>query len=449
MRRTMARHPAQGKAIGGIATHIQEAMVTELDRRMVFLGTAVMAGAAKAAGMPTMPPAPDDEVGWAHIAALYPVTRAITQLENGYWGNMASPVRDAHRAILERLNRDSSWYARRAMVKDQAIVRDRAAAAMGVLPEEIGMCRNAAEGLSALISQFRDVGAGDRILYSDTDYEAMQGCMVNLARSRGALAIKISLPRAPTHETAIAAYEQAFAANPGLKLVLLTHISHRSGLVLPVAEIAALAKARGIAVIVDAAQSFYQLPFAIPEFGADFVGMNFHKWVGAPLGAAAIWIRKGRTDAIAPSPAEPDARPDDTQARVHQGTVDYSAQLTIPAALDFQAGLPRAAKLARLQYLRNRWVEPLRGLPGLEILLPDDARLHGAITSFRIGGRTSTADNIAITDALLDRFGIMTVHRAGLADGTCVRVTPSLFTTPAEVDGLVPALRTLVAELVR
>jgi isopenicillin-N epimerase len=176
--------------------------------------------------------------------------------------------------------------------------------------------------------------------------------------------------------------------------------------------------------------------------------MNFHKWVGAPLGVAGIYIRKGMTDAIAPSPAEPDAKADSVEARVHQGTVDYSAPLTVPAALDFQktlGGTP--AKLARLQYLRNRWVKPLRGLEGLEILLPDDPRLHGATTSFRIKGRTSLADNIAITDVLLQRFGIMTVHRSGLADGACVRVTPSLFTTPAEVDQLVPALRTLVGEL--
>jgi isopenicillin-N epimerase len=41
----------------------------------------------------------------------------------------------------------------------------------------------------------------------------------------------------------------------------------------------------------------------------------------------------------------------------------------------------------------------------------------------------------------------MTVQRTGLDAGACVRVTPSLFTTPAEVDALVPALRTLVAEL--
>jgi selenocysteine lyase/cysteine desulfurase len=392
--------------------------------------------------------AADDEAGWARIAAQYPVTRAITQLENGYWGSMATPVQLAHREIHARLNRDNSWYARRAMAKDQAIARERAAEAMGVLPEEIAFCRAAAEGLSALIFQFRDVGPGDRILYSDTDYEAMQGSMVALARARGAEAVKITLPRVVSHDNLVAAYTAAIAATPRLKLVLLTHMSHRAGLVLPVAAIVPLARAAGAQVIVDAAQSFYHVPFKIPDFGADFVGMNFHKWVGAPLGVAGIWIRKGKTDAIAPSPAVPDAPADAVATRVYQGTVDFSAQLTVPAALDFQqtlGGTP--AKLARLQYLRNRWVQPLRGTPGLEILLPDDPRLHGATTSFRINGRTSTADNIAITDALLDRFGIMTVHRAGLADGACVRVTPSLFTTPAEVDRLVPALKTLVGEL--
>ena len=416
-------------------------------RQALALGAAAMGAPAMA--QVNGPLAPDDEAGWAKVAALYPVNRAVTQLENGYWGMMASPVAAAHADIVARLNRDSAWYARRAMLKDLAIARARAAEAMGVQPEEMAFTRNAAEGLAALISQFKGVGAGDAVLYSDTDYEAMQGCMVSLAKARGARAVKISLPRAPTYDDCIAAYAQAIKATPGLKLVLLTQVSHRAGLVLPVAAITQLARAAGAQVIVDCAQGFFQFPFKVPDFGADFVGLNFHKWVGAPLGVAGIYIRKGAGHMIAASPAEPDASDDDVAAKVHQGTVDYSTQLSVPAALDFQKGLPVAAKLARLQYLRNRWVQPLRGLSGLEILLPDDPRLHGAITSFRIAGNNSLADNIAITDALLARFNIITVHRAGLAAGACVRVTPSLFTRPDEVDRLVPALRSLVAERAR
>ncbi len=282
-----------------------------------MVGAAVIAGGRPALAAPL---GPGDEPGWARVAAMYPVSRDIVQLENGYWGSMATPVRDAHRAILERLNRENSWYARRAMVKEQAVVLQRAATALGVLPEELGLCRNAAEGLSALISQFRDVGPGDRVLYSDTDYEAMQGAMVSLARARGAEAVKISLPRVPTHEGLIEAYRAAIVTTERLKLVLLTHMSHRAGLVLPVAAIVPLAKARGAEVIVDAAQSFYQVDFKLPDFGADFVGMNFHKWVGAPLGVAAIWIRKGRTAAIACSPADPEGG-DSVLSIFHLGSV--------------------------------------------------------------------------------------------------------------------------------
>jgi selenocysteine lyase/cysteine desulfurase len=203
-------------------------------------------------------------------------------------------------------------------------------------------------------------------------------------------------------------------------------------------------------VLVDCAQSFRMRPFVIPDFGADFAVLNFHKWTGAPVGVAGFWIRPGAAPMVAPAAAEPDAKPEDVQAKVHQGTLDYAPQLTLPAALDFQEQvLPVPMKLARLQWLRNRWVQPLRGLSGLEIMLGDDPATFGAITSFRIAGHTSTADNIAITDTLFNQYRIMTVHRSGLADGACVRVTPGLFTKATDCDRLVAALKDLVPKIAR
>lgn len=416
---------------------------------LLLAGGAVAASKAQAA-LPTGMIAPDDEAGWARIAALYPKMGPITQMEHGYWGNMAAPVAEAHRANLDRLNRDTSAYARRGMRRDQAAVRARAAQAMGVQPQDIGFCRNAAEGLQALITQFQGVAEGEAILWSDSDYDTSHNAMRALAKSRRAQAVTIALPRALTRENVIAAYAAAIKATPKLKFVLLTHGTHKSGLVVPVAEIAALAKAAGAMVLVDCAQSFRQRPFLIPDFGADFVVLNFHKWVGAPVGVAGFWMRPGTAPMIAPAPAEPDARPEDVQAKVHQGTLDFAPQLTLPAALDFQDQmLPVPMKLARLQYLRNRWVSQVRGLSGLEIMLGDDPATFGAITSFRINGHNSLAENIAITDTLFNEYKIMTVHRAGLAAGACVRVTPALFTTPAECDRLVAALKDLVPKIAR
>ena len=426
-----------------------------VSRRQAFMLAGAAAGAAASAGpagaaLPAGMIAPDDEAGWARIASLYPAMGPVTQLEHGYWGNMALPVADTHRAILERLNRDTSLYARRAMQKDVMAARARAAQAMGVQPGEIGFCRNAAEGLQGLISQFTGVGEGDAILWSDNDYDTTQGAMPHLARSRRARPVKISLPRAPTRDNVIAAYAEAIRSTPRLKLVALTHGTHRSGLVVPVAEIAALARAAGAAVLVDCAQSFRMRPFTIPDFGADYAVLNFHKWTGAPVGIAAFWCRPGMAQLIAPSPSEPDAPLENVQSKVHLGTVDYAPQLTLPAALDFQdQWLPVPMKLARLQWLRDRWVKPLRGLAGLEIMVGDDPSLYGAITSFRIAGHSSTAENIAITDRLLKDYNINTVHRAGLADGGCVRVTPALFTRAADCDRLVAALKDLVPKVAR
>lgn len=409
----------------------------EIDRR-TLLGAA--AAAPFAAAPITAAPAEDE---WERIAREYDVTREVIQLEHGNWGMMARPVLAAYREHVERVNRDTSYYARRGMVDDLETVRAAVAAAMGVGLDEITFTRNATEAMKALILQYNRLKPGDAALYADLDYDSMQTSMDSLAARRGVRVIKIALPEPATRQSLVDAYKAAFDANPAIKLTLLTHVSHRTGLVLPVAEIAALARERGIDALVDAAHSVGQLDFHLPDLKADFVGINLHKWIGAPLGVGAVYIRRERISAIDPDPAEKPTSTD-IRARVHTGTPDYSAQLTVPAALAFQAAIGAGRRQARLQALRDRWVRRLRDLPRVQILTPDDPRLYGAITSFRLRGRTSHDDNVALAKALLDKHRIFTVHRDGLASGSCVRVTPALATRMSDVDALAAAIRSLV-----
>jgi selenocysteine lyase/cysteine desulfurase len=267
--------------------------------------------------------------------------------------------------------------------------------------------------------------------------------MAALEKHRGVAVVKIALPEPASHEALVQAYAAAFDANPRLRMVLLTQVSHRTGLVLPVAEIARLARARGIDAIVDAAHGVGQLDFQLPALEADFVGLNLHKWIGAPLGVGALYIRKGRVADIDADPAEGPSPSDDIRTRVHTGTVDYAAQLALPAALAFQQAIGGGPRERRLRALRDRWVHAVRDIDTLQILTPEDPRLHCAITSFRIRGRTGHDDNVALARTLLDRHGIFTVHRDGLASGSCVRVTPALATGMADIDRLATALRTI------
>jgi isopenicillin-N epimerase len=282
------------------------------------------------------------------------------------------------------------------------------------------------------------------VLYADLDYDSMQTSMESLAARRGVRVIKIAIPEPATRQSLIDTYRSAFDANPAIRMVLLTHLSHRTGLVLPIADIATMARERGIDALVDAAHSVGQLDYRLPDLKADFVGINLHKWIGAPLGIGALYIRRERIAAIDADPAE-NPQSKEIAARVHTGTPDYSAQLTVPAALAFQAAIGGARREARLRALRDRWVSAVRDLPHVQILTPEDPRLYGALTSFRLRGRTSHDDNVALAKALLDKHGIFTVHRDGLASGSCVRVTPALATRMRDVDALAAAIRSLAS----
>ena len=409
----------------------------DMDRRTLLGGAAALPLAAPVAA------APHNEDYWEKIAREYDVTREVIQLEHGNWGMMARPVLAAYRAHVERVNRDTSYYARRTMVPDLQAAQAALANATGVSVEEIAFTRNATEAMKALILQYNRLKPGDAVLYADLDYDSMQTSMEALAARRGVKVIKIALPEPATRQSVIDTYQAAFDANRTIRMVLLTHLSHRTGLVVPVADIATMARERGIDAIVDAAHSIGQLDFKLPDLKADFIGMNLHKWIGAPLGCGAIYVRRERLDAIDPDPAEnPKSR--DILTKVHTGTPDYAAHLTVPNALAFQASIGAGRRASRLQALRDGWVKQVEGLPQVQIFTPDDPSMHGAITSFRIRGRTSHEDNVALAKTLLDKHRIFTVHRDGLASGSCVRVTPALASRMSDCDALAAAIRSIV-----
>src|SRR5881227_3400474 len=176
----------------------------DMDRRSL-LGAAALPLAA--APISAAAAATDD---WERVAREYDVTREVIQLEHGNWGMMARPVLAAYRAHLERVNRDTSYYARRNMVGDLAAVRAMLANAMGVGHDEIAFTRNATEAMKGLILQYNRLKPGDAVLYADLDYDSMQTSMESLAARRGVKVIRIDLPEPATRQSLIYAYRAAF-----------------------------------------------------------------------------------------------------------------------------------------------------------------------------------------------------------------------------------------------
>lgn len=381
-----------------------------------------------------------DERYWSRVAAHYAPATSIGNLEGGHFGAMANPVLEEFRKIIERTNRGGTYWARTEYPKEIDRVRIRVATLLGVGRDEIALTRGATEAMQALIAGYGRLKSGDAVLFSDVDYPGMQSAMKWLEHRRGARIVKIDLPEPADRTRAVATYAAAFDANRGIRLVLLTHLNHKTGAVLPVAEIAALARSRGADILLDAAHALGQIDFSLNDLGVDFAGFNLHKWIGAPLGVGVLYIKRDRIGDIERMMGDEDEPPESITSRIHSGTVNFAIPLTVPAALDFHDAVGPQLKTARLRYLRDLWVKRARAIDGVDILTSDERGAVGAITSFRLFGKGSRDDNQRIVDELLTRHQVFTIRRTGLARGDCVRVTPTLANSPSDADRLVEGL---------
>lgn len=439
-------------------------MLSHLISRRSFLGSAGLAGAvalapprivaansdeplpqlSRPSGTPDV--VARDEAYWGRVAAHYKVPDSFTNLEAGFWGMMASPVLDEFVRHTRRVNYENSYYARRGYDADLEKARARVAAAVGAKVEEVAFTRGATEALQCLIGGYNKLKPGDAVMYADLDYYSMQYAMNWLVERRGVRLVRFAIPEPATRENVLGAYREALRANPDVRLLLLTHLNNKTGLIIPVAEIAAMAKSQGADVIVDAAHSFGQTDVKARDIGADFIGFNLHKWIGAPVGVGVMYIREGRLGDIDRMMADESHPSASILSRVHSGTANFATFLTVPAALDFHESIGPSYKAARLRYLRDRWVHAVRDVPGIDILTPDDPGMVAAITSCRLRGRKSKEENQKIVEDLLARYGLFTVWRTGIDRGDCVRVTPALYNGARDVDRLASALKQMAAE---
>lgn len=380
------------------------------------------------------------------ISARYDVDRSVANFDAAYYGAMTRSVAAEYRRQGEWVNRNNALFLRSALPGPSRDARlqtsvDGVARLIGSSAEEVALCAGGTEALYSLIVNYRRLAAGDAIITADVDYDEMQHAMAHLASNCGARQVRIAIPEPSTTSNILSAYDKALRGTQRAKLLLLTHVSNRNGLVLPVREIAAMAKARGVDVILDAAQSVGLLPVDVAALGVDFMGFSLHKWVAAPLGIGAIYVRKARLQDIGPWLGNRIHGEEDIRARVPTGTVDFAARLTLPTALREHLAIGPDRKLAHLVAKRGHWVSQVRELPGLQIVQPDEPERHAVIGAFRLPDQRSWDQARIAQRRFIERHRVLVVAKQGLASGPVLRVTPSLFNTPDELDRLVSAIR--------
>ena len=383
-----------------------------------------------------------DESFWRTFADRYDVQPGPINLENGYFGRMSRTVVEEYQRNIELINRSNSVYVRqRFEASDGLKIRARVAGLIDVPADAVALTRNASDGLQSLIRNYNRLQPGDQVLVCDLEYDTVKGAMRWLARHRGVEVIEIEHRHPASFDSLLTTYREAFVRYPRLKLMALTHVTHRTGLVMPVKAIAAAAREHGVDVILDGAHALGQLAFDLEELGIAFAAYNLHKWIGAPLTLGFLYIAPERLGDIDPDMGEMHFPITDIRARTPYSTPNIPALLTLPLVLEEHWAMGgAAAKGARLNYLRNLWVRAARELPGIEVLTPDDPRLYCGITSMRF---TAHNDQQSMVERLLNDYNLFTVVRSGAACGPCIRITPGLTTTAADMAQLITALTEL------
>jgi isopenicillin-N epimerase len=277
-----------------------------------------------------------------NLRSLFLLDPEVIFLNHGSFGACPGPVLDVYQGWQERLEKQPVRFLARELPELLEEARSILAEAVGCRANDLVYLPNATYGVNAAARSLK-LGPGDEILTTNHEYGACLNAWKYLSRQTGAELIQqpLTLPVRSSADLVEAFWERV---TPRTKVIFLSHITSPTALVLPVRELCARARDRGILTVVDGAHAPGQIPLDLPSLGADFYTGNCHKWLLAPKGAAFLYVRPDRHHLIEPlvvSWGWGENRTYRAGSRLvnlleWQGTRDPSAALTVPAALVFQ-----------------------------------------------------------------------------------------------------------------
>jgi isopenicillin-N epimerase len=396
---------------------------------VAFQTNAIERAAAAARSVKDLTPleVASDEDYWAEIRNAFTVDRNVINLNNGYVSPAPLIVQDAMRRYLDYSNMGPIHTMINILEKQVEEVRRRVAKVAGCDPEEIALTRNASESLEN--AQYGiDLKPGDEVLTTNQDYPRMLTTFRQRERREGIVLKTISFPvPPPSMDDLYQRFERA--VTPKTKMILLCHITNRTGQIFPVRKISDMAHARNIPVIVDGAHAFNHFPFNLSELGCDYYGVSLHKWTCAPVGTGFLYVRKSRIASTWSLMASADRQKDDIRKFEEIGTHPAANHNAISAALIFNENIGIDRKAARLRYLRDRWAHRLAQNPKVKILHSEDPAQSCGIGFLSFNGVNAQK----ISEALLSKYAIVTAHSPHEEyDG--LRITPHIYSTIGDID---------------
>lgn len=377
------------------------------------------------------------------IRAELPITQHRHFFNTGWAGPEPRASIGAQAEMIAWLNTTGISHHAMPRVRAQTErVRAKAAAYVGASPDAMVLTRGVVDGMNCVLHGF-DWRPGDHIITTTIEHS---GGLVPLYLLRDRYQLTLSI--VPVERADHAAERILAACTARTRLILLSHVSYNVGLRLPVAEIADGARARGVRVLVDGAQTVGAIPVDAPALGVDYYAFPGHKWLLGPECTGALYLAPEAVATLHLSHAGYDTvRQFDREGHytLHEGPQRFEGIDQNPvalagweASLDFLAGIGDAAIGARIGMLTARLHAALEGGAGYRVITPPEFTEAAGLLGIVLDDPTRTRGVVA---ALLERDYVI----RHTPEPAILRISVNFFNTTAEVDGLATALRECTA----
>ena len=374
----------------------------------------------------------------------------ITFLNHGSYGSCPKPVFEVYQKYQTDLESHPIKFMQEDVYKLLEISRESLSHYVNCDKDDLIFVTNPTQAVGTVIHNIL-INSNDEVLSTNLEYGSCDRMWTYDADQKGYKYIQAEI-NLPIEDKETFLNQFWSYASDQTKYVFISQITSTTGMILPIPEIVAEAKKRGIKTIIDGAHVPAHIPLDIKELDPDYYTGALHKWLCCPKGSSFLYVKKEKQDGIQPMLKSwgwgEEYEKFKSSVQLHspsrfinvfqwQGTNDMSTFFTVPKAIQFQEehdwDSVRSRSINMVIEARNR-INEITKLPKI---CPDNWLGQMATILFPID------DTVAFKKTLYNDYQIeMPVMRH--IEHTAFRISIQGYNNQEDIDHLINALEELI-----